>query len=196
MNIFFINFVEVIIILILINLIQKIIKLGLKNLINKVYEVATKNVYKVIKFLNIITLFYFITIAFINYGNNDYLKIFLCDENKVNIFIEDIKEVLNSIKIYFLCYIMILIILFIINKIRVLLCCQYQRNEAKKLFLKNAEDSKEELEDDITELHKNLYTYLSNENNNSPILITGEWGSGKTFTAVSYTHLRAHETGT
>lgn len=200
MNYFLINFVEVIIILIIITLIQKIIKLGFKNLIHKVagiikevYEYAIKNVNKVIKFLNIITLFYFIIISFINYGNNDYLKIFLYDENKANIFIEDIKRVLNSIKSYFLCYIMILIILFIINKIRILLCCQYQRNKAKKVFLKSVEDSNEELEDCeeeyITELYKNLYTYLSNESNeknNSPILITGEWGSGKTFAVDNF----------
>lgn len=34
----------------------------------------------------------------------------------------------------------------------------------------------------IKELYKNIYNYFSDENNNIPIFISGEWGAGKTYT--------------
>lgn len=97
-----------------------------------------------------------------------------------------IKEWSNNI--YKFCeeckYILYIFIIFeiisvLINRITNIIQKYKQKKEYELYVLRNEDDNN-------NKLYKNMYNYFSNESDNTPILITGAWGAGKTKTVNEF----------
>ena len=96
---------------------------------------------------------------------------------------KNIIKISNSlhiiIKIFiqvFLVYLVVLIVFFLIKKIYT---CIYLKNQKYRYseMLK-----KEDVDQNMMDLYKNIYNYFSDKKDDIPIFISGEWGAGKTYT--------------
>jgi len=77
-------------------------------------------------------------------------------------------------------YIFLLTIYYVVRKIYINIYLKNQQHRYNEM-LKSSNTDK-----NIKELYKNIYNYFSDENNNIPIFISGEWGAGKTYTINNF----------
>lgn len=182
---FLYTFISFSIILMFYSAIKYITKNGVKNFFIKIYK-QSKKIYdnsktkliKFFKFLNIVTIFYFIILFFID---DEWVikvaKLFFMDEVVAeNFVINYLRKYCIYVKKYFLIYMTIFFVYKIIEIIYRKIKKEIQKVQNKKRL------STDYFGEDILELYKEIYRYFKSPKENRPILITGEWGVGKIYT--------------
>jgi hypothetical protein len=184
MIIFLYTFISVITIELIIFIAKKIINDRQKffndftKFANKIFEFCKIIISKLVKFLNIAILLYFLIFYFLINGKlKNFIKLFTNDVDSINTLAIRYFE---CIKNYVLIYIAVIIIIICLRKAYAIIKRLIQRKENKKQF-KNKDS------DNVTEaLYSNMYNYFNNKEENMPILVTGRWGSGKTYTVDNF----------
>lgn len=162
---------------IIIFIIYSVIKKYKKEIIDFLNTFKKKLLKNIHKILNIFLLFYFIIYFFIDskFINKSLKIIFFNDKS-----IENFKKYYLEFIKYVLGYIILVIVLKIIHKIILLVRRSQKRNNIIKEKYIDVDKEDDNYEKNKI-LYRDMYKYFINENDNTPILITGEWGAGKTY---------------
>lgn len=169
-------FIGVAISLLIIKILEKSYNI-LKRFFKKLVKIIKDNYNNIFHFFNIVTVMYIIIAYFWKKGLESVIKDIIDTIVKDSIIITNI---INSIN-YILEKIRIIVIIYLIVwTIKTIVSAFYycaQKIKQRKNYKNNVEK--------INDLYKSLYEYLSDKNN-MPILITGSWGIGKTYTLDNF----------
>ncbi len=169
-------FVAVAISLLLIGILKKSYSI-LKDFWKKLVKKIKDNYNNIFHFFNIVTVIYIIIAYFWKIGLENVIKgiinTIIKDSTIIPYIIKYINYSLEFVRIIVIIYLVVWIIKTIISAF----CYCVQKIKQRNDYKNNVEKT--------NDLYKSLYEYLLDKNN-MPILITGSWGIGKTYTLDNF----------